>query len=463
MKKINNVLRTLFFILVLSAVFCIGRIYQELSENKFILLKTNNVNKASIINDFLENENISIKKIKGKYIVLLETKNESEYFETLVKLAENGFIDDDFIKYSDSDFLKIRPKQLKKHIKDYTFKEIKHIDGVYNAKVKFIPPENNQPSEFLIKVSIFDDFNQEKINKTITILLSLYPDSKKTISFSKSGLVVSDEWKSIKHNQILAFYKNKQYEKALALVKQVNEKRPETFKTYCYENIARINREIEKNPNDYKLYLDRGKLQISARTSYLKSEYDKELSGCQAEFGDIDNMDSAISDFEKVLELNPNFNEVYKYLYIAYMYPNIYSNKPSYSDKALYYMLKSEEYNPDYKLYEDLADFYYHKNDYYKAEEYFLKSKNEKTKIKYNVPDLPIAEKPFYSKMLDYIPQSCNSERNEIKKYDKALKTAEENILKYPNEEKYVLIKNELENKLEDFKSNMPYFCKFNN
>ena len=31
------------------------------------------------------------------------------------------------------------------------------------------------------------------------------------------------------------------------------------------------------------------------------------------------------------------------------MYPNIYSNKPSYSDKAMYYMLKTEEYNPDYK------------------------------------------------------------------------------------------------------------------
>ena len=125
-------------------------------------------------------------------------------------------------------------------------------------------------------------------------------------------------------------------------------------------------------------------------------------------------------------------------------------------------MLKTEEYNPDYKLYGDLADFYYNKNDYYKAEEYFLKSKNEKTKIKYNVSDLPIVEKPFYSKIFDYIPKSCNSERNEIKKFDKALKTAEENILKYPNEEKYVLIKNELENKLKDFKSNMLYFCKFN-
>ena len=463
MKKINNVLRIMFFILVLSAVFCIGRIYQELSENKFILFKTNNINKVVTINDFLENENISIKKNEDKYIVLLETKNASEYFETLVKLAENGFIDDDFIKYSDSDFLNIKPKQLKKRIKDYTLKEIKQIDGVYNAKVKFIPPENNQPSEFLIEVLIFDDFNQEKINKTIAVLLSLYPDSKKTISFSKSGLVVSDEWKSIKHNQILAFYKNKQYEKALALVKQVNEKRPETFKTYCYENLARINREIEKNPNDYKMYLERGKLQIAARTSYTKSKYDKELSGCQAEFGDIDNMDSAIGDFEKVLELNPNANEVYKYLYIAYMYPNIYSNKPPYSDKALYYMLKTEEHNPDLLLYEDIADFYNQKGDYYKAEEYFLKSKNEKIKIKYNELVLPETEKPFYSKLIGYLPQKCTSEKNEIEKYNKALKTAEEKILKYPNEEKYVLIKNELENKLKDYKNNMPYFCKFNN
>ena len=210
MKKINNVLRIMFFILVLSAAFCIGRIYQELSENKFILFKTNNINKVVTINDFLENENISIKKNEDKYIVLLEAKSENEYFEALIKLAESGFIDDDFIKYSDSDFLNIKPKQLKKRIKDYTLKEIKQIDGVYNAKVKFIPPENNQPSEFLIEVLIFDDFNQEKINKTIAVLLSLYPDSKKTISFSKSGLVVSDEWKSIKHNQILAFYKNKQ-------------------------------------------------------------------------------------------------------------------------------------------------------------------------------------------------------------------------------------------------------------
>lgn len=69
----------------------------------------------------------------------------------------------------------------------------------------------------------------------------------------------------------------------------------------CLTKLVEMNEKIKKNPNDYKLYYERANLQNKPKIS-LREE---EQSFCS-------DRKSAISDFSKVIELKPDFKEVYE-------------------------------------------------------------------------------------------------------------------------------------------------------
>lgn len=69
----------------------------------------------------------------------------------------------------------------------------------------------------------------------------------------------------------------------------------------CLTKLVDLNEKIKKNPNDYKLYYERALLQDKPKVSMLEGQH----SFCS-------DPKSAINDFSKVIELNPDFKEVYE-------------------------------------------------------------------------------------------------------------------------------------------------------
>ena len=83
----------------------------------------------------------------------------------------------------------------------------------------------------------------------------------------------------------------------------------------CLTNLVNLNEKINKNPNDYKLYYERANLQNKPKISMFENEY----SFCS-------DFQSAITDYEKAIELNGKFPGVNKKLASLYLNDMQYEN-----------------------------------------------------------------------------------------------------------------------------------------
>lgn len=70
----------------------------------------------------------------------------------------------------------------------------------------------------------------------------------------------------------------------------------------CLTKLVDLNEKIKNNPNDYKLYYERANLQNKPKFSLYE---DDEQSFCS-------DLKSAVKDYSKVIELKPDFKEVYE-------------------------------------------------------------------------------------------------------------------------------------------------------
>lgn len=70
----------------------------------------------------------------------------------------------------------------------------------------------------------------------------------------------------------------------------------------CLTKLVSLNEKIKRNPDDYKLYYERAKLQNKPKFSMFQED---EQSFCS-------DFKSAVKDFSKVIELKPDFKEVYE-------------------------------------------------------------------------------------------------------------------------------------------------------
>ena len=81
---------------------------------------------------------------------------------------------------------------------------------------------------------------------------------------------------------------------------------------------------------------------------------------------------TAIKYLKKYIELAPNNPDGYHYVSVAYWRMASWQNKPSYYDKAIYYMKKYGELSGDrIYSYNMIGYFYYLKGDYFKAKRWF--------------------------------------------------------------------------------------------
>ncbi|CCY62619.1 tPR domain-containing protein [Clostridium sp. CAG:967] len=95
--------------------------------------------------------------------------------------------------------------------------------------------------------------------------------------------------------------------------KRYQEKQDEAV--VCLTKLVNLNEEISKNPNDYKLYYERANLQNKPKISMFENEY----SFCS-------DFQSAMTDYEKVIELDYKNPELQKKLASLYLNDKQYEN-----------------------------------------------------------------------------------------------------------------------------------------
>ena len=180
------------------------------------------------------------------------------------------------------------------------------------------------------------------------------------------------------------------------VTQSANEKYDSSLIEQCIKKAAAIENEIKKDPKNYKLYIERGKLK-TPEIHPLFSTDKKNICNSVLYKNDTDN-ESAIADYKKALELNPKAYEAYELLFHAKKLSNGGTRKkPNYDSETLEYALKASEGNEDCEyFYYEISKIYKLRKDIENSEKYYQKAEDahrryiEKNKTKtlkpYNGP-----------------------------------------------------------------------------
>lgn len=282
----------------------------------------------------------------------------SDIFDESVKLALD-------IKHTNNRFKML--KQIKRECENILY----GIDGITWLEVKIVPPKNINDDNAKIK-SITIRYETEKNADSQEIRTKVETFINSLFKNSTNEIIIEDLDLNYKAYTIIEKaqeeFKNKNYSKAINLVKEaskLNNRYSSDIDTI--PKIVNLETKLKTSQD----YIKMGDLLSSG--IFTTSLY------CNLE---------AIKNYKKALELNPNAYGVYEKIARAYaslsMEYSILSDfstetklkelKQEYQDKSAEYSLKAVKYSQgNDRVYQSLAYYYYSKEDYNKALEYYNK------------------------------------------------------------------------------------------
>ena len=312
-------LTPLLFILILFIGYCIGF-------NDYIkIATTDDIKKADEIEALLSAHWYNTIRFvdETKYTIALRNANKDSYKEAVLSLIIDDVVTENVGIHLDTKSVAFSKKgYISNLVKDYK-KElpflINGIVGVYNSTVDvefsscFFDMDCGKPYvKANIKIDTDESFDTEEIKElTEKLLLSTIAGITKDnikIEFNIKPCSKQDKCYNYQSTQRLyriakGFYKKGDYTNTLKYLKKANK--TDSSYTISIENVKKIrelNEAINKNPTNYKLYIQRGDLKNIP-------EYDMFIQNRQ---GITSDYYGAIDDYTKALELNPKAYEVYE-------------------------------------------------------------------------------------------------------------------------------------------------------
>ncbi|MBQ4646928.1 MAG: hypothetical protein IJB79_06235 [Candidatus Gastranaerophilales bacterium] len=224
------------------------------------------------------------------------------------------------------------------------------------------------------------------------------------------------------YNKAQFEYKSSDYSSAIKYLEVANDIHKDyAFSIDSVKKIRNLNSLIEKNPNDFKLYMDRADIKNT-----LPLEKDSNLPRSIAS-----NYCEAVDDYSKALKINPSLNEIYHKRAKAYINCkkgiNFKTEIIKDYEKAISFAKDKNE------LFEEVADWYlYDVDDAPSALRYYNKIENYDD----NLEKLALNDELFAFSIdnLDYVPFKKIVCFEKIKDYEPILSLLDEIINETDNE-----------------------------
>lgn len=349
-----------------------------------------------------------------------EYKN-AEYVKLVVKLLNSNIVDDSVYFSANIKWSNNAKKNLKNILKQRE-EIIYNIEGVESVYILTCPDikklsEDAKLDHIHIYYNSVDNADIVMIEKK---MLSLFNDDSNNPPkiFIQNNSLEKKAYE--KYNLAKEEFKNKNYQKALDLIKEAHK----IFPVYSadiekMQKFINLDNKIKKYPKNYKFYIERGDLKNIEQFSMFQKDSDitSDVLG-------------AIEDYSKALELNPKAYEVYEKRGDAWAKLNR-SNKPCYKairtpeddNNAIKDYLKAVELmGGNNKLYEKLGDM--HKDPHQKLK-FYKKCKNKKSEnlLIVPTPNSSLEFDKFHHNNVLLKTASCYEK---LEQYDEALKVLED-------------------------------------
>lgn len=366
---------------------------------------TDDLTLANYVQEFITDYNSPTVRIKDGVLYKIGLYNVSDKIARAkaVELADSMFASQDFTIYSGVRFNKNK-KRYEKNLNRSYRKTINMLSSVSDCEVDIklaSMPSSNHKANIVIDVD--ENANQKAIEKIVKNLLirgigGLTEDNIK-VTFNN----ITDNQSSeanypistlIYYDLAREYYRNGLFNQARIMLFEAQDREPHYMSSIvALEKMQELNKEIKKYPNDYQLYIQRGDLKNVDEYSLFIDE-----SSITSDYY------SAIIDYEKALELNPNAYEVFEKLGQAYEncgYQKTIGYKLEKTDyeytKAIENYEKAIKYcknsDCDY-LYQKIANIYRKNNNIQKAVEYYSRIKDLYPTSSNNV--IPIPNKSLF-------------------------------------------------------------------
>lgn len=447
----NNMPATKIILFYLCFITFISLGYSVGHDNYIKIATTDDIKKATEIENIISSLNHNtIRFVDGtKYTIALRNANKDSYKEAVLSLIIDDVVTENVGIHLDTKSVAFSKKgYISNLVKDFR-KELPFllngITGVYNSTVDvefsncFFDGKPYVKAN--IKIDTDESFDTKEIKELSEKLLlstigGLTKDNIK-IEFSIKPCSKQDKCYNYQSTQRLyriakGYYWNGDYTNTLKYLKKANK--TDSSYTISIENVKKIrelNEAINKNPTNYKLYIQRGDLKNVP-------EYDMFIQNRQ---GITSDYYGAIDDYTKALELNPKAYEVYEKRGDAWAECGY---KRCIGCKRERTHVEDENVIKDYKLaikyiggndrlYEKLGDRYIGSNPQ-KALEYFNKVKDIHHTNNNEIMS-PIFTDELFPRTYDILPLKIAQCYVELGKYNEALLVLDKFIDKCNNKE----------------------------
>lgn len=399
-KKKYTIITFSFIILIILANVLSD--YKNNSENnKFVeIATTDSIKKADEIQDLLTNVSYipTLRDIDGtKTIISSKVKCHPECakIQSTILIADSPIFDSN-IGFSNRLFGISKEHSERKEINEI----LKSIPGVIDIDTNINIPESryftykndDEKTKATIIVSTSEDFDKKRIERTVKNILlgSVTGLTEENINIAFHNIEKPNQKIIKRHKRKLEgliydyynrarteYIKNEpeqNYANAIYYVDLAKDRYLQSgFSTTPIKRIIELDKQINKSPNNYKLYIERGNVR---NIPFLANLIEEEQSVTS-------NYNYAIADYEKALELNPKAFEVYEKLGDAHLrneYDKYFGGCPNcrVKEAKLEYDKTIDYYNKSIKLlgdndriYAKFGDVYWLKKDYQKALEYY--------------------------------------------------------------------------------------------
>ena len=401
-KVVKTGIKVLIITVIFSCLFCLFRSYFYPYPRITILAETDNIQTANEIQELIGQDVITIRIKDGvKYQIAIFDESLDVVQRKAIELADSHLFDENISLRSNSAYIYKHVKRAEKEMSKSFSKAISKLAPVISSKVKltigecYINKENCNPTSVNVEIDAFKNADTESITRIVqNLLLGTVPNLSKEnikIQFNLKDDCKNDMCKNCPssypishyHYYTLAkeYYEIGNFKKVRQLLLEA-DKRTHSYKTSIesLDKMQKLNKAIEKNPKDFKLYIQRGDLKNMPELSMFYSK-----QSITSDYYD------AIKDYEKALKLNPNASDVYVKLASAYMecgYQNCISCKLE-KDKNDY--IKAAE------NYEKALKYAYYKSDIHESD-YIYSQLGYIYALPLNTPQKAIE---YYSKISD--------------------------------------------------------------
>lgn len=398
-KIVKTGIKVLFITIIFSCLFCLFRSYFYPYPRITILAETDNIETANEIQELI-GQDVDVIRIKDGATYQIGAYNTSTKTADKISLV----LADSDLHYKDLSIIRSivtensNNKRIEKEAPKIYTRKISLLYPVLSSKVKItlgecpINKEECESGFADVEINAFQNADTENITRIVqNLLIATVPNLSKDnikIKFNITNDCKNNTFKncpssypiSISHYYTLAkeYYEIGNFEKARQLLIEA-DKRTQNYQTSIesLDKIQKLNKAIENNPKDYKLYIQRGDLKNMPEFSMF---FDKEYI--------TSDYYGAIKDYEKALEHNPKAYNVYTKLASAYMEcgyqkcshcklekdKNDYVKAIEYYEKALKYSCKKGDIQESDYIYSQLGKIYaLYLNNPQKAIEYYSK------------------------------------------------------------------------------------------